>query len=211
MPEWSEWLAAKHRCLWIHGIPGAGKTILASSLIEKLKTAHIAFVVYYYCYFVHDQEEASPFLRWLIIQLCRRSKDVPARLYALFEQGCEPSLPELLSSAADCLINFDTVYVVVDAIDESKPRDILLKVLRDLITDHRFGKVQLLVTSREYLDIERSLEYIANPVPMSNAVIAEDIRQYVRSALKKSSKFACWPQQLLIETEQVLSTGAQGM
>jgi len=35
--EWTDWLYAKTRCIWIYGIPGAEKTILASHLIEAIK------------------------------------------------------------------------------------------------------------------------------------------------------------------------------
>ncbi|KAI1773252.1 hypothetical protein F4818DRAFT_423717 [Hypoxylon cercidicola] len=34
--EWDDWLAGKFQCIWIHGIPGAGKTIFAAHLIEKI-------------------------------------------------------------------------------------------------------------------------------------------------------------------------------
>lgn len=38
-PEWTDWLEAKERCLWIHGLPGAGKTVLISYLIEQIKNS----------------------------------------------------------------------------------------------------------------------------------------------------------------------------
>ncbi|KAF2449270.1 hypothetical protein P171DRAFT_480367 [Karstenula rhodostoma CBS 690.94] len=82
-PEWPLWIEGKHRCLWIHGIPGAGKSILASYLAEKIENYCTASSsgssklghAYYYCYFGHNQDEASHFLRWIIGQLCRQYKD----------------------------------------------------------------------------------------------------------------------------------------
>lgn len=35
--EWTEWLDAKQRCLWVHGIPGAGKTVLMCHLFEQVE------------------------------------------------------------------------------------------------------------------------------------------------------------------------------
>lgn len=34
--EWTDWLASSVRCVWVHGIPGSGKTILALWLIESV-------------------------------------------------------------------------------------------------------------------------------------------------------------------------------
>ncbi|KAM0810010.1 hypothetical protein AB5N19_10357 [Seiridium cardinale] len=216
-PDWSDWLAKRFRCIWLHGIPGAGKTILASYLVNTVKdhcnkatTSKLAFA-YYYCYFGHNQDEAAPFLRWLITQLCRQLKAIPTYAYNLFEQGCEPSLPELLTCLSKSLECFDTAYVIIDAVDESKPRDDILKVIRDLACDARFHNLQILATSREYVDIERVLVGISRPVSMSNPFIAEDIRSYVHTTLQTNDKFKRWPQQLLTEVEEALSAGAKGM
>ncbi|KAH8901751.1 hypothetical protein GQ53DRAFT_851860 [Thozetella sp. PMI_491] len=96
-PEWLTWLtqAGPSRLLWISGIPGPGKTVLASYLIEHLKrmcndTAEIG-TVYYYCHYPHAQNEAAPFLRWNIGQLCRQAKWMPDTVQMLHRQECDPS------------------------------------------------------------------------------------------------------------------------
>src|SRR5205814_6428497 len=143
-PEWANWLAAKQRCLWIHGIPGAGKTILASWLVEQIKQ-HCdqlpkgrCTYAYYYCYFGHNQDEATPLLRWIIGQLCRQAEAVPYQVYKLYKHGGEPILVELLESLEAVLQNFDNAYVIIDAVDESSARSDLLKIIRDLAADSRF-------------------------------------------------------------------------
>lgn len=65
---WRDWLDARLTSLWIHGIPGAGKTVLLSSLIERIEeycdtdnnTKRAS--AYYYCYFGHHQDESTPLL-----------------------------------------------------------------------------------------------------------------------------------------------------
>ncbi|KAH7094916.1 hypothetical protein FB567DRAFT_511316 [Paraphoma chrysanthemicola] len=214
-PEWNEWLAGNLRCLWVHGIPGAGKTILASFLVEQLKChckhrKRIAFS-YYYCYFGHNQDEASPFLSWTISQLCRQAQFVPDLVHELFRQGGQPSLTELLLALEASLQKFDVAYVVLDAADESKPREDLLRVLRDLASDARFSKIRCLVTSRKYIDIEQALEPISRSVPMSNGLVEDDIRMHVRSILRSKPKFQLWPADLLIEVEKAVVDGSKGM
>ncbi|KAE9372922.1 hypothetical protein N431DRAFT_467148 [Stipitochalara longipes BDJ] len=125
--EWEAFLNAKHRCLWIHGIPGAGKTILVSHLIEVIKRCKALQsqnhgLAYYYCYFGHNQEEVAPMLKWFLGQLCRQVECIPTPLFQLYKNGREPNLMELLACLEAVLQGFDMVYLIVDAIDESKPR-----------------------------------------------------------------------------------------
>jgi hypothetical protein len=206
-----------HRCLWIHGIPGAGKTILASWLIEEVQKhckqspKGLSTYAYYYCYFGHNQDEAMPFLRWIISQLSRQVEAVPALVYDMFRRGGEPSIVELLGSLEKALQSSNIVYIVIDAIDESSPRSDILGIIRDLATDPRFSNIQILVTSREYIDIERAIEKISVSISMSNSLVEEDIRIHVRSTLHSNIKFRHWPRYLLTEVEDALSTHAKGM
>lgn len=216
--EWQNWIDCKKRCLWIHGIPGAGKTVLASYLIGAIERhcstlaekqcAHI----YYYCYFGHNQDEAAPFLRWIISCLCRQTDAVPTRMNDMFKHGGTPSLVDLMETLELMLtVSFDTVYITIDAIDESMPRADLLKVLRDLATDARFAKIQLLATSRRYLDIERVMEEVSVEFSMNNSLVDKDIRIYVQSQLHTLPRFKQWPPNLLVEAEKALMLKAKGM
>src|SRR6202023_1408526 len=55
-PAYRGWLNGSNRFLWLHGIPGSGKTILASFVIEDVKDICQQSAVnrqgwaYYYCY-----------------------------------------------------------------------------------------------------------------------------------------------------------------
>jgi hypothetical protein len=171
------------------------------------RTAH----AYYCCYFGHDQDEAAHFLGSLLNQLCRQSNLVIPTIYNMYKAGGEPNLLELLEALQEMLIHFDTVYVVVDALDESLPRDNLLKVLRDLVTDLQFQKIQVLASSREYIDIETTMEAISVAVSMSNPFVEEDIRSLVRSLIASNHRFSRWPRDMLDELENAVATGAHGM
>jgi NACHT domain len=214
-PDWKKWLAGDISCLWIHGIPGAGKTILTSFLVQQLKNyckrRERRGCSYYYCYFGHNQDEASPFLSWIIAQLCRQSESVPDLVYALYRQGGQPSLTELLLALEASLHGFDIAYVILDAADESKPREDLLRLFRDLAMDARFSKIRCLVTSRRYIDIEQSLEPISRSIPISNALVKEDIRKHVHSILHSRHRFQRWPADLRIEVEEAVVNRSEGM
>ncbi|RBQ98250.1 hypothetical protein FVER53590_13571 [Fusarium verticillioides] len=217
--HWAGWLASSTRCLWVHGIPGSGKTVLASWLIENVQS-HCKRVstrkspcvnVYYYCYFGHHQDESAPFLRWVITQLSRQADVISTLTHDLYRRGGEPSTPELLDTLEQILQVFSRVYIVIDAVDESDPREELLEVIQTLVTDQRLCNVQILVTSREYIDIERVMENISVSVPMANELVEQDIRLHVQSILRSNRKFRCWPNDLLVEAENAISTKAKGM
>ncbi|CAO2647508.1 Nn.00g084300.m01.CDS01 [Neocucurbitaria sp. VM-36] len=175
-PEWPLWIQGKHRCLWVHGIPGAGKSILASYLAEEVEehcksssndTSQFGHA-YYYCYFGHDQDESSHFLRWIIGQLCRQSERVPEELHDMYNSGKAPTPSSLLSILPCAMARFKRVYIVLDAIDESMPRGDLLRVIHVLATAEIFASLSLLVTSRHYIDIVQVLETCSIPITMAN-------------------------------------------
>ncbi len=74
---------------------------------------------------------------------------VPKDIYQMYKHGGQPNLIGLLRAVANLLDEFEKVFIIVDALDERTPREDLLKVLRDFVTDPQFRKIQLLASSRE--------------------------------------------------------------
>lgn len=214
--DWDDWISTRNRALWIHGIPGAGKTILAAHIIEttlricKPKEKRTK-CVYYYCYHGHNQDESIPFLRWLVSQLLREANIVPTIAWKAYTTNQEPDKTFLLEVLHAILDTFDLVYVAIDALDESQSRHNILGVVDTLITDQRFGKIQILATSREYLDIELRMDRFSHSLSMSNPFVEADIRTYVAAKIMAEVKFQRWPSNLRAEVEAALSTGAKGM
>lgn len=215
-PEWIHWLdqESTQNFLWIHGIPGSGKTVLASFIIEQLKASCSGDTelgrAYYYCHYSHNQDEGIPFLKWTITQLCRHAKWIPAQLKELYDRGCDPRIPELENVLEAVLERFKMTYIVIDAVDESTPRADLLAVIATIAVDIRFRKIKVLVTSREHFDIERKFSGISEAISMSNLLVEEDIKVFVHSRLLAGPLKRRF-QHLLNRIECVLVTKAQGM
>ena len=167
--------------------------------------------VYYYCYFAHNQDETKPFLKWVISRLCRQAGYIPTYVYNLSKHGAEPSLTALLEAVAQILESFETVYIAVDAIDESRSRDDLLQILRSLATDRRFKGLQLVTSSREYIDIERTMSSLSVSISMNNPFVKQDIRYLVHLNLKSNPRFGNWSRDLLYEVEESITTGTEGI
>ncbi|KAK0717694.1 hypothetical protein B0T26DRAFT_599226, partial [Lasiosphaeria miniovina] len=224
-PAWGQWLDPSKpdsRCVWLHGIPGAGKTVLAARLFSKLLEAQeaggaLASVsapcIYYYCHHTRRHDEAPHFLRWAISRLCRQSDEMAGSLLQLYKDGSQPSLPQLLSALEASLAPYDAVFVVLDAMDESMPRERLLAVVQDLATDFRFAKMRLLAVSRVYVDIKAVMDAVATPLSMSNPFVEADIAKYVDAAVRRqrATTFRLLSDEFLARACRVIAARSQGM
>ena len=190
---------------------------MMSYLIELIKSfpplgsGQKTATVYYYCYFGHKQDESKPFLYWLISRLCREAKYVPKHLLEICKEGAEASSTSLLQIVADLMSSFAKVYIAVDALDESSDRDSLLDVIDALCTSEQFRALHIVTTSRDHTDIKRAMISISIPCPMDNQSVREDIRKVVCTTLATNQRFRKWPQDLLDEVGEKITSGAHGM
>ncbi|CAH0046236.1 unnamed protein product [Clonostachys solani] len=114
--------------IWLTGIPGAGKTILASvvidELISKAKNKDIA-IAYFFCkYGDKSRNSFLAILRSLLIQLLPKTPDLLSYIYekAAMSSDSVLSSPELAKDLLEILINNcaknRTIFLVLDGIDE---------------------------------------------------------------------------------------------
>jgi hypothetical protein len=226
--QWQDFLAGSHRLIWIHGIPGAGKTILASYIIEQIiaissKLAVTNSCLYFYCSYRHTDDQASSFLRWIVSQLCRQLKCVPQEVIQLHEMRTEATMTDLKKALSILLEQVGLVYVVIDAIDECNTtsnnqtsdaadmRQDFLGLMKCLLMQPEFARMKIIATSREYTDIQDALRNLSAPISMSNPLVDEDIRKYVNSQLHSIKSFEHWSPNLLHEVAETLVIGAKGM
>ncbi|KAL1857409.1 hypothetical protein Daus18300_010382 [Diaporthe australafricana] len=195
--QWQDWCVGGSethaRFLWIHGLPGAGKTVLASFGIDNVASAYQhKGVSYYYC--SHERhskgytssEETCSLLRWVIRDLTAQVTRPKTRtsnhqaaipqtledLYIKHDFSLETLLDCLLAVTEYIAMEFQQqVCIIVDAVDESpSPREDLLKVLTTMGTDPKWQHVSLCFTSRKETDIERAIEAI-QPNGISQRII----------------------------------------
>ncbi|KAI1457122.1 hypothetical protein F4805DRAFT_467607 [Annulohypoxylon moriforme] len=244
--ETCEWITASHgwrqwlnggslepdgyeRFIWIFGIPGAGKTVLASFLIDAIGThCRATGYSFYYCHHERNQDETLHFLRWIVGDLSRQiGRFIPQELEEL-SKGENFSISGLM----DCFLLVSRrfkqegrrVYLVVDAVDESsKPRKRFLDVLIQIGTDPDFRHVSLLMTSREEPDIKAAMtggeEDESAPscgvrhtaITMSNIDVMLAIRTYVKKQFAKNERFQTWHPDFRTRVEEELARNARGM
>ncbi|KAJ4245002.1 hypothetical protein NW762_014208 [Fusarium torreyae] len=214
---WQDWIGLRTRSLWLHGIPGSGKTILAAhitrAVMEQCSRGNNPKVIciYYYCYHGHNQDETASLIRWLLCQIFRKVDAIPQSASDIFNSGQEPDLEVLESMLKEILHQFERVFVMVDAIDESKPYEHLLALLQEFITNDEYRKIQLFTTSRQYSTIRQTMTDFSESLSLSNTWVQEDIRQYVSAHIDRNKAFHRWPIGLRNNVRDRLSASANGM
>ena len=129
--EFKEWRDRNSGVLWLHGIPGAGKTVLSSTVVEHLKTyvkdketeARIA----YYCFDFNDhaKQTAQGCVQSLVKQVFEQSYDVSDALRSCYNDTPHetPSLVKLVEVLIAMLNDGPKTFLVIDALDECKEHD----------------------------------------------------------------------------------------
>lgn len=128
------------------------------------------------------------------------------------------SLGSLQSTLREMLDLFDHVYIVIDALDECAEEQwgSISSFIRSLSGWSVSANTHLLLTGRPETNIRKCLEQL---VPSAYVVklgselgMRDDIIRYVRSTIRgDNSDFKRWKADILMEIENTLVSGANGM
>ncbi|KAF1967387.1 hypothetical protein BU23DRAFT_377929, partial [Bimuria novae-zelandiae CBS 107.79] len=122
--RYQEWLRGTSRTLWIHGILGSGKSILASTIIEHLETTRTgsACLLIFFDYLKKELQTPHKIVIDLLKQLMLQHPDLsePVRcLHRTFASlSTPPTTSDLLNVIHSECQRFDDVRLVVDGLDE---------------------------------------------------------------------------------------------
>ncbi|KAL8942148.1 MAG: hypothetical protein Q9216_001833 [Gyalolechia sp. 2 TL-2023] len=221
--EFNEWRSSPRSFAWLHGIPGCGKTILCSTIIEALqevleaeKTSTIA-----YWYFDFDKSSSlgvCNMLRSLIKQLCIGEPSLPLPVQEMCAKyrasGHQPTTKALLATLHSAIESIrKKTFLVLDALDEYPEisRQELIDAIK-LLAESEHGDIHVLVTSRREFDIEHALSSIATQqVVIQGPAIDNDIRMHVRATLVEDARFGRLLPSMKETIEVRLVSKAQGM
>lgn len=221
----SDWVTGPNSLVWLHGIPGCGKTVLCSTAIEWVRnqrnTAVEGVIAVGYFYFQFDDQEkqrCGTMLRSLIAQLSLQGGKAHKPLDALYSDcnrgESQPSLLMLLNTLRDTVESFTNVVISLDALDECKEREEMAKIMEQ-IAGWEIAGLHMLVTSRREKDIEEVLSALLedkHKICIESAVVEGDIRAYVQSHIRTDRKLKKWREpKVQAEIETVLVEKAGGM
>ncbi|KAF5264449.1 hypothetical protein FOXYS1_4771 [Fusarium oxysporum] len=211
--EFQEWVETKDRMLFCPGLPGAGKTILASLVIEYLinlcENERNGGMAYHYCNFRHqDNETVNVILSSILKQLAQCSASLPDAISILYgkhkDKGTRPSLKEIVSALKSVASLHSRVFIVVDGLDECLVwRDIVAQ-LRDL------QGANILATSRAIPEIVGDRELEGSKILEIHARDA-DVREYLNHNMPRFKKFVLRDWQLQEDIRRAILKSIGGM
>lgn len=193
-PRFRQWLTEPRSKIWLSGIPGAGKTVLAGAVIRealgRLETEPNVGVAFFFCdYKKKTSWEICNILRALAAQLGRQS-DSAFEILKQYHDKIQPRngvrLTPDVEDLRDLLIRqtdeFDQVLIVVDGLDECG--DEAGKVSRTLSEVAQYAvTVSMALSSRHEFDIRDHLEDDFDHI--SIAAHTEDVSLFVGAELEK--------------------------
>ncbi|MCJ1460634.1 hypothetical protein MMC28_011016, partial [Mycoblastus sanguinarius] len=216
--EFSTWKSEANQLLWLCGVPGAGKTILSSIVIEYIIKLHVSGVLCDYAYFYFDFQDSKKqkttfLLRSVLVQLAfrdRRTLEYIRELYNEHGQGKqEPSESSLTSTLLLSLQSSSRIYLVLDALDECTEKQGVLSIISKV--HKKCSNVNILITSRIEHDIELVLkDLMTSNICIQNAVVDVDIRLHVQSQLVTDPKLKRFPEAAKQNIEATLVSKADG-
>jgi Cdc6-like AAA superfamily ATPase len=125
--EFQKWVDQTKQTLFCPGIPGAGKTIMTSIVVEHLWTKFqrdtSVGIAYLYCNF-QQQHEQKPvdLLMSLLKQLVQERTSMPETIESLYNRHknkrSRPSLDEILKELHSVIQLYSKKFIIIDALDE---------------------------------------------------------------------------------------------
>jgi len=206
--RYQTWKNGEPSFLWLYGIPGCGKSVLATSIIEDLREdehedATEDSVTAYYFFTFRDTrlQDAAGMLKSLIMQLAMQQKTFSTALIDFWGSRTTRhdilSIPALLGVLREVVRSYTKCTIILDALDECNDRDGLLVAFNEFTTWQSQG-FRLLVTGRREGDLEAHLETTLRKPMGDFAVCLEshqvdaDIQSFVQMKLSTTKALLKW-------------------
>jgi hypothetical protein len=218
--EFQTWVNTGKQTLFCPGIPGAGKTILASIVVDDLyKRYHgdtTIGIAYLYCNFRRqDEQKADDLLSNLLKQLAQGQPSLPFPISVkdLYTQHkarqTQPSLDEISRTLQNVAATYSRVFIIVDALDECQAsggcRSRLLSEIFSLLAK----------TGANFFATSRPNPYIENEFKgcISLEILAsdEDVRRYIDGHMSELPVYVLNRQDLQVEIKTEIIGAVEGM
>lgn len=194
--EYQSWLTTKGERLFCPGMPGAGKTILTSVVVDHLEKRYLdnatIGISYLYCNFKRqDEQKADNLITSLLKQLAQGQHSLPDSIKSLHDshQGrhTRPSFKEILKALRSVAALYSRVFVIVDALDECQVSDgCRARFLRELFDFQTKTGANLFITSRDIPEITSKFQ---GSMSLEIRAMDEDVETYLAGQMEKLPPF----------------------
>ncbi|UKZ72900.1 hypothetical protein TrVFT333_000537 [Trichoderma virens FT-333] len=186
------WLATSHQTLFCPGMPGAGKTILTSivvnHLISEFRQGDVG-IAYIYCNFrQHDEQTTSGLLASILKQLAETQPLLAASVKDLYNghdiRRTRPSADEFYNTLQSIIASYSRIFVIVDALDECQTsNNCLFQFLSKLFDLQIHGGINIFATSRPIPEICQKFK---ESMMIEISAQDDDVRGYLDGQISQS-------------------------
>ncbi|RMI97935.1 hypothetical protein CDV36_016175 [Fusarium kuroshium] len=179
--QYQNWLKASKQTLFCPGIPGAGKTILTSVVVDDLDKRFYGDsnigIAYIYCNFRQQENQRIDKMLAIVENLYNRHK--PKKIWPLVEE-----VSATLRSLAKTYVR---VYLIVDALDDCQASDgSRAALLEELFALQKSCDKSLFTTSKIMPDTQEN--FIGNATELEIRASEEDVGRYLDNRVDSLSK-----------------------
>jgi Cdc6-like AAA superfamily ATPase len=185
-PKFQTWLKTAKQTLFCPGIPGAGKTILTSVVVENLYTwfqndQSVGIAYIYFNFQQQDKQKTEDLLASLLKQLAQSLPSLPDSVKSLYEihkdKGTRPFLDEISTTLRSVATMYSRVFIVVDALDECETtHGCRTGFLSEIFKLQANNEANFFATSRPLQDIIKRFE---GCVILEISANSEDVERYL--------------------------------
>src|SRR4029077_9425636 len=213
--------------LWLHGLPGIGKSTMAITLVEELpkkpvfSTGDKTLAYFFFDSGSRDRKTSTAMLRSLLWQLITQHPQL-----ARFLQPKSEVQDQNLFTSFDALwdiflsvANDPTTgekYFIIDALDECQQdsQNLLLRRLCETFQHSDSAEcpsnIHVLITSRPYPEIREELQQFSNKDLASFAMSQEDVEVFIRKKVAELRQKKKYTTKVAAEVSQILTERAEG-
>ncbi|KAH6698452.1 hypothetical protein BKA61DRAFT_707150 [Leptodontidium sp. MPI-SDFR-AT-0119] len=198
-PEFQQWVDGHLKILNCTGIPGAGKTIISSVVVQHLaEHFHTVPAAYVFCDYLSQADRAiENILPSILRQIIQMRGVCSIELWELYKTrmltGETLSLQETVWFLETCVDQQERVFVLFDALDELDDEK---DVLEWVVKMSKSGCVSFMTTSRQSSVLLKDADSVAH---VNIRADDTDVRQYVKDLIPGAAKNSPELQQTIID------------
>lgn len=223
--------------VWMHGIPGCGKSVLTSSVIDYMRHSfrtdgQTAALAYFYFQFSNpgrlttdtmlrslisqlSSSHGSP--TWTLTQYARVHASKSSSMWpgnahkANYMEGIsQPSTDELMSILHGITEELGQIFLIIDGLDECADQDGLHEIV-DKILGWNVPQLHIFLSSRFDRKLNTILERENGQiVEVTPEVAAEDMQSFIQTQLDTDPRLRKWPSTSRADIKASLAKGSQG-
>jgi hypothetical protein len=216
--EFQTWLYTSQQTLFCPGIPGAGKTILTSIVVDDLcnrfRNDITIGIAYIYCNFRRqDEQKVEDLLASLLKELAQYQLSLSGIVKDLYDRHKDkrtrPSLDDLSRALQSVASMYSRVFIVVDALDECQISDgCRSRLLSEVFNLQTKAGANVFATSRFIPEITEKFE---GSTTLKIRARDEDVRSYLDGHTIKLPSFVRGDPNLQGEIKTKIVGAVEGM